>query len=104
MFHKNHASQLYNYGFPMQDIGALQGRSKNNAHQLYFIEDPKKLKEKYSEHVYLTINYDAIQLDEPEGIVLSNINNDKLKKTKEIFLNIKGMAQHHSFNNPTRSA
>ena len=111
MLRKFHASQLYNDGLPMEDIDALQGRGKNRTHQSYFMEDPKKLKEKYIEHINcLTINSDISQLDEKseeykqmeeelynkqmevdelnarmddlEKIVLGNMNDDKLERLR----------------------
>lgn len=47
MLRKYHASTLYNNGMSMEDIDNLQGRSKDNVHRAYFMEDPDLLKRKY---------------------------------------------------------
>ncbi|MFM5882423.1 site-specific integrase [Methanobrevibacter gottschalkii] len=49
MLRKFHASSLYNddIGLSLSEIDALQGRSKNNTHSVYFMENPNKLKKKY---------------------------------------------------------
>ena len=49
MLRKFHASALYNHedGLSLDEIDALQGRSKDNTHSAYFMEDPIKLKKKY---------------------------------------------------------
>lgn len=49
MLRKFHASSLYNYenGLTLEEIDALQGRSKNNTQSSYFMENPKNLKKKY---------------------------------------------------------
>ena len=51
MLRKFHASQLYNSSnvLSLEEIDALQGRSKNNTHSSYFMENPNILKEKYIE-------------------------------------------------------
>ena len=51
MLRKYHASTLYNNGMSMEDIDNLQGRSKDNVHRAYFMEDPDLLKRKYEMHV-----------------------------------------------------
>ena len=61
----------------LEEIDALQGRSKEATHSSYFTEDPTKLKEKYIEHLHcLTINMDVTQLDikSPEFVKLENEN------------------------------
>ena len=49
MLRKFHASSLYNEdnGLSLSEIDALQGRSKNNTHSAYFMENPNSLKKKY---------------------------------------------------------
>lgn len=49
MLRKFHASSLYNEdnGLSLSEIDALQGRSKNNTHSAYFMENPNNLKKKY---------------------------------------------------------
>ncbi len=49
MLRKFHASSLYNddNGLSLSEIDALQGRSKDNTHSAYFMENPIKLKKKY---------------------------------------------------------
>ena len=49
MLRKFHASSLYNddNGLSLSEIDALQGRSKNNTHSAYFMENPNNLKKKY---------------------------------------------------------
>ena len=64
MLRKFHASQLYNDGLSLDEVDALQGRRKDTTHTAYFMEDPKKLKEKYIEHLdCLTINMDVTNID-----------------------------------------
>lgn len=82
MLRKFHASQLYNDGLSLEEVDALQGRTKNRTHQSYFMEDPKNLKEKYIQHLdCLTINLDVNNLDikSPEYTKLET-ENVKLKK------------------------
>ena len=49
MLRKFHASSLYNVnqGLTLSEIDALQGRGKNSTHSSYFMENPKKIKDKY---------------------------------------------------------
>ena len=49
MLRKFHASSLYNEdnGLSLSEIDAIQGRSKNNTHSAYFMENPNNLKKKY---------------------------------------------------------
>ena len=49
MLRKFHASSLYNAenGLSLEEIDALQGRSKNSNHSSYFMENPYNLKKKY---------------------------------------------------------
>lgn len=49
MLRKFHASSLHNddNGLSLSEIDALQGRSKNNTHSAYFMENPNNLKKKY---------------------------------------------------------
>lgn len=51
MLRKFNASHLYDDGMTMDDIDALQGRSKDSTRQAYFKDNPLKLKEKYVEHL-----------------------------------------------------
>lgn len=87
---KFHASSLYNDGMSLEEIDALQGRSKEATHSSYFTEDPTKLKEKYIEHLdCITINMDVNQLDikSPEFVQLENENTslrEELSKVDEI--------------------
>lgn len=74
---KFHATNLYNDKMSLEEIDALQGRSKEATHSSYFTEDPTKLKEKYIQHLdCLTINMDVNQLDikSPEFVQLENEN------------------------------
>ena len=74
---KFHATNLYNDKMSLEEIDALQGRSKEATHSSYFTEDPTKLKEKYINHLdCLTINLDVNQLDikSPEFIKLESEN------------------------------
>lgn len=87
MLRKFHASQLYNDGLSLDEIDALQGRRKDNTHSAYFMEDPKKLKEKYIEHLdCLTINLDVNKLDikSPDFIKLENENKELKTELSEI--------------------
>ena len=87
---KFHASSLYNDGMSLEEIDALQGRSKEATHSSYFTEDPTKLKEKYIEHLdCITINMDVNQLDikSPEFVKLENENvtlKEELSKVDDI--------------------
>lgn len=77
MLRKFHASQLYNAGLSLEEIDALQGRGKDPTHSSYFLEDPKKLREKYIDHLdCLTINLDVNKIDikSPEFIQLETEN------------------------------
>lgn len=49
MLRKFHASSLYNFknNLSLSEIDALQGRGKNSTHTSYFMENPRKLREKY---------------------------------------------------------
>lgn len=51
MLRKFHASALYNAdnGLSLEEIDALQGRSKDKTHNSYFMENPNALKNKYVE-------------------------------------------------------
>ena len=53
MLRKFHASALYNSknGLSLVEIDALQGRGKNSTHSSYFMENPKKLREKYIDNI-----------------------------------------------------
>ena len=63
MLRKFHASQLYNYGVAMDIVDSLQGRGKDSTHSSYFMEEPKKLKQIYIEHMNcITINLDINHL------------------------------------------
>ena len=78
MLRKYNASQLYNDGLPIEDIDALQGRGKSKTHQSYFMEDPKKLKEKYIAHMdCLLINTNVIKF---------NIKSSEYKQMEEDLL------------------
>lgn len=90
MLRKFHASQLYNNGMSLEEVDALQGRTKNTTHSSYFMEDPKNLKEKYIQHMdCLTINLDVNNLDikSPEYVKLETENTSlktELNKMDEI--------------------
>ena len=43
-------NQLYNFEMSLDKVDALHGREKDMTHIAYFMENPKKLKEKYIEH------------------------------------------------------
>ena len=77
MLRKFHASRLYNDGLTLDEVDALQGRSKDSTHSAYFMENPKHLKEKYIQHLdCITINMDVNNLDikSPEFVKLENEN------------------------------
>ena len=84
---KFHASSLYNDGMSLEEIDALQGRSKEATHSSYFTEDPNKLKEKYLEHMdCITINMDVNNLDikSPEYLSLQQKYNEKEDEINEM--------------------
>ena len=72
---KFHATNLYNDNMSLEEIDALQGRSKDATHSSYFTEDPQKLRERYIEHLNcITINLDVnnLNIKSPEYIELEN--------------------------------
>ena len=80
MLRKFHASQLYNSGLTLEEIDALQGRGKDATHASYFLEDPKKLRQKYIEHMdAVTINLDVNNIDikSPEYLELEQKYHEK---------------------------
>lgn len=87
---KFHATNLYNDKMSLDEIDALQGRSKDSTRSTYFTEDPSKLKEKYIAHLdCLTINLDVNHLDikSPEFVKLENENTtlkEELTKVDDI--------------------
>ncbi|MBQ2613496.1 MAG: site-specific integrase [Methanobrevibacter sp.] len=77
---KFHATNLYNDKMSLEEIDALQGRSKEATHSSYFTEDPNKLREKYISHLdCLTINLDVNNMDikSPEYVELEQKYNEK---------------------------
>lgn len=102
---KFHATNLYNDKMSLEEIDALQGRSKEATHSSYFTEDPTKLKEKYIEHLdCLTINLDVnnINIKSPEYLELEQKYNEKedqfqnmeerLSKVEKLFSNVEDMS------------
>lgn len=52
MLRKYHASNLLNNtNFTIDEIDAIQGRTKNKTQRSYFLNDEKKLKEKYKKYL-----------------------------------------------------
>lgn len=100
---KFHATNLYNDKMSLEEIDALQGRSKEATHSSYFTEDPTKLKEKYIEHLHcLTINMDVNQLDikSPEFVQLENENTSlrtELDKMDEIMERLSVLEEKNKF-------
>ena len=87
MLRKFHASRLYNDGLSLEEVDALQGRSKNETHTAYFMEDQHKLKEKYIEHLNaITINMDVNNLDikSPDYIKLENELENKKQEVESM--------------------
>lgn len=83
MLRKFHASQLYNDGMSLEDVDSIQGRGKDSTHSSYFLDDPKRLREKYIEHMNaITINLDVNNLDikSPEFMKLESENQEKTEK------------------------
>ena len=91
---KFHATNLYNNGMSLEEVDALQGRSKDLTHSSYFTEDPSRLKEKYIKHLgCLTINLDVntLEIKSPEFVELENENailKEQNKHYQEIVDNI----------------
>lgn len=91
---KFHATNLYNNGMGLEEVDALQGRSKDLTHSSYFTEDPSRLKEKYIKHLgCLTINLDVntLEIKSPEFVELENENailKEQNKHYQEIVDNI----------------
>ena len=95
MLRKFHASALYNDGMSMDDVNALQGKSKNKTDSSYFMEDPYKLKLSYMSHMDCLIiggdvnvvfdSYSDLlkRVSELEDIVNSYVGNDTLKIIKD---------------------
>ncbi len=100
---KFHATNLYNDKMSLEEIDALQGRSKEATHSSYFTEDPTKLKEKYIQHLdCLTINMDVNQLDikSPEFVQLENENmtlRDELDKMDDIMARLSVLEEKNKF-------
>lgn len=100
---KFHATNLYNNKMSLEEIDALQGRSKEATHSSYFTEDPTKLKEKYIQHLdCLTINMDVNQLDikSPEFVQLENENmtlRDELDKMDDIMARLSVLEEKNKF-------
>ena len=51
MLRKFHATNLKNDGMSLDDVNAMQGKSKKIVDEAYFFENPKKLREKYIKHL-----------------------------------------------------
>ena len=86
MLRKFHASYLLNDGMNKDDVNMLQGKTRNTTDESYFYDDPKKLQEKYMQHMgAVTINLDVNNLDlkSPEYIELET-ENKQLKEDKEV--------------------
>ena len=82
---KFHATNLYNDKMSLDEIDALQGRGKDLTRSSYFTEDPRKLKEKYIEHlnaitIYLDVN--TLEIKSPEYLELE-IENIELKEQNQ---------------------
>lgn len=94
MLRKFHASQLYNDGMGLEDVDSLQGRGKDSTHSSYFMDDPKKLMEKYIEHLNaVTINLDVNNLDmkSPEYLKLESEiveKDEKIESYENLISNI----------------
>lgn len=93
MLRKFHASALYNDGMSMEDVNALQGKSKTRTDQSYFMEDPSKLKMKYIEHMgAVTINWEVNSL---------NIQSEEYRRLEKQLINTE--AEYESLKNRVRN-
>lgn len=108
---KFHATNLYNDKMSLEEIDALQGRSKEATHSSYFTEDPNKLREKYIEHLdCITINLDVnnINIKSPEYLELEQKYNEKedqfqnmeerLSKVEKMFSNVDNLSDEEILN------
>ena len=96
---KFHATNLYNDKMSLDEIDALQGRGKDLTRASYFTEDPRKLKEKYIEHlnaitIYLDVN--TLKIKSPEYLELENENmelKEQNKRTNERLDNLEKLVR-----------
>lgn len=75
MLRKFHASHLYNGidGLSIDEIDSLQGRTKNDVHSAYFLDDPEKLRQKYinvMDKLLINAEMNTITIDSPEVLQL----------------------------------
>ncbi len=90
MLRKFHASNLAKE-LSMEQVDSLQGRSKGNTRNSYFMDNPQNLKEVYIEHMDLiTINLDVnhLTLDSPEVLQLKKDARKLEEENLEIKSNI----------------
>lgn len=84
MLRKFHASRLHNAGMSIDTVDSLQGRSKNNVHKAYFLDDPASLKEEYMRYmdaVMIGWNLNNLTYKSKEYIALEHEN---MRKTREL--------------------
>ncbi|MBQ6344972.1 MAG: site-specific integrase [Methanobrevibacter sp.] len=83
MLRRYHASTLEDAGMDSETINRLQGKSRSPTDEAYFKNNPKKLKEKYMQHMHaLYINFDVAEVKSEEVIRLEN-ENELLRKQNE---------------------
>ena len=90
MLRKFHVSNLAKE-LSMEQVDSLQGRSKGNTRNSYFMDNPQNLKEVYIEHMDLiTINLDVnhLTLDSPEVLQLKKDARKLEEENLEIKSNI----------------
>ena len=86
MLRKFQAKQLYDDGMSVEDIDAIQGRSKDRTHEAYFIIDPDKLKKRYIEHMGALCLFNEVEvrtIESEEFKELKKINNEYRTKLEE---------------------
>ena len=82
MLRKFHASSLKNDGMDKYDVNSMQGKGLNSTDEAYFFEDPKKLREKYVEHleaVLIVNDANVVNIKSPEVLQLEH-ENEMLRK------------------------
>ena len=100
MLRKFHASNL-GKELSMEQVDALQGRSKGNTRNSYFMDNPQNLKAVYIEHMDLiTINLDVntLTLDSPEVLEIRKENIKIIKENQDLKKNIQEEAKRAAQN------
>lgn len=92
MLRRYHASTLLNDGLDKDTVNTLQGKGQNPTDEAYFKINPKKLKEKYMQHMHcLYVDFDVKEIKPEEIVKLERDVREKeeiISKYNKIFSNI----------------